>query len=275
MMRDKTALVTGATDGIGKQTALALARLGAQVLAHGRSRARAEAAAEEIRRASANDRVAPIAADFASLRQVREMAGDILAEYERLDVLIHNAGVFMTERRLSEDGMEMTLAVNHIAPFLLTHLLLDLVCRSAPARIIVVSSTTHQSARIDFERLNGPGPFDGHEAYAMSKLANVLFAFELAERLAGSQVTVNALHPGVIDTKLLRTGYGAQGAGVEAGAVTPVYLASSPDVATITGQYFARQRIATPSPLVQDRELRRAVWEASARLAGITSSLSR
>ncbi len=271
-MRDKTILVTGATDGIGKQTALELARMGACVLAHGRSRARAEEAAEDIRRASANDRVAPIVADFASLRQVREMAGEILAEYERLDVLIHNAGVFMAERRLSEDGIEMTLAVNHIAPFLLTHLLLDLVRRSAPARIIIVSSTTHQNARIDFERLNDAGPFDGHEAYAMSKLANILFAFELAERLAGSQVTVNALHPGVIDTRLLRSGYGAQGAGVEAGAATPVYLASSPDVATITGQYFARQRIATPSPLVHDRELRRAVWEASARLAGIALS---
>ncbi len=270
MMRDKTVLVTGATDGIGKQTALELARMGAQVLVHGRNDARAEAAAQDIRRASANDRVASVVADFASLQQVREMAGQILAEYERLDVLIHNAGVFMAERRLSEDGIEMTLAVNHIAPFLLTHVLLDLVKRSAPARIIVVSSTTHQNARIDFERLHGAAPFDGHEAYAMSKLANVLFAFELAERLTGLQVTVNALHPGVIDTKLLRAGYGAQGAGVEAGAATPVYLATSPDVATISGKYFARQRIATPSPLAYDRDLRRVVWEASERLAGIS-----
>jgi len=268
-MRDKTVLVTGATDGIGKQTALELARMGARVLAHGRNSARAEAVVEDIRRASANERVAPVVADFASLRQVRDMAGEILAEYERLDVLIHNAGVFMAERRLSEDGIEMTLAVNHIAPFLLNHLLLDLVKRSAPARIIVVSSTTHQNARIDFDRLPGPGPFDGHEAYAMSKLANLLFAFELAERLTGSRVTANALHPGVIDTKLLRTGYGAQGASVEAGAATPVYLASSPDVATTTGQYFARQRIAAPSPLAHDRDLRRAVWDISERLAGI------
>ena len=268
-MQDKTILVTGSTDGIGKQTALELARMGAQVLVHGRSQDRAEAAVAEIRRATANERVEPVVADFASLRQVREMAAEILGEYERLDVLVHNAGVFMTERQMSKDGIEMTLAVNHVAPFLLTHLLLDLVKRSAPARIITVSSTTHQNAQINFDKLHGHGPFSGHEAYAMSKLANVLFAFELADRLAGAQVTSNALHPGVINTKLLRTGYGAQGADLEAGAATPVYLASSPDVATVTGQYFARQRPATPSPLAHDRELRQAVWQASERLAGI------
>ena len=268
-MKDKVILITGATDGIGRQTALELARLGARVLVHGRSEARCRAVVDEIRQRTGNERVEYFVADFASLRQVREMAAQVKAKHDRLHVLINNAGIFLRERRLTEDGLETTFAVNHLAHFVLTHLLLDLLKASAPARIINVSSNTHQSAKVDFGNLQGEKRYDGYAAYALSKLGNVLFTYELAERLKGTGVTVNCLHPGVIATKMLRVGWGGGGGRLEEGAETPVYLASSPEVENVTGKYFVRKRETPSSPASRDEKLRKEFWEVSERLAGI------
>lgn len=267
-MNPKTILITGATDGIGKATARALAQQGHTVILHGRQVARGQAAVAEVRQAAGHERVDFLAADLSSMRQVRELAGTVLARYPQLHVLINNAGIFMNERQVTEDGFEMTLAVNHLAPFLLTNLLLDRMKESAPARIITVSSVAHQRGQIDFNDLQGARTFGGYKAYAQSKLANVLFTYELAARLTGSQVTANCLHPGVVGTKLLQTGFGIGGATPESGARTSVYLASAPDVETISGAYFDNQRAVSSAPHSHDATVRRRLWEISQQLVG-------
>jgi len=267
-----TILITGATDGIGRQTAIELARQGAQVLVHGRNRAKGEATLAAIH-AAVNDAVLEFyCADLASLAQVRQLAAEIMAHHARLDVVIHNAAVFMRERVLTEDGYETTFAVNHLAPFLLTQLLLDTLRASAPARVITVSSGTHHRGKIDFTDLHGARRYDGYEAYANSKLANVLFAFELADRLYGTGVTSNTLHPGVIATNLLKAGWGGQGDSLETGALTPVYLATSPDVASVTGKYFDRKRVVESAPTTHQAVLRRELWRVSEELTASSAS---
>jgi NAD(P)-dependent dehydrogenase (short-subunit alcohol dehydrogenase family) len=246
--------------------------MGARVLVHGRDPVRARAAVEAIRQAARAEAVEPVVADFSSLHQVRQLAAEVRSRYDRLDVLVHNAGIYLRSRRLTHDGLETTFTVNHLAPFLLTHLLLAWLTRAAPARVVVVSSTTHRGARLDFENLQGEKQYDGYGAYARSKLANVLFAFELAERVRGLGLTANCLHPGVVNTKLLRAGWGSGGVDLEAGAATSVYLASAPEVEGVTGRYFVNRREAEPSPLAHDRGLRHRLWEVSARLTGIEAS---
>ena len=268
-MKNKTVLVTGSTDGIGKQTALELAQQGAQVIVHGRSADKARTVRDDIRRATGNDRVAYAVADLASLVDVRSLAQHVLMDYDRLDVLINNAGTFMQERTLSPDGYELTLAINHLAPFLLTNLLLDRLQASAPARVITVSSVAHNRVRVDFDNLNGEKSFGGYAAYALSKLANVLFAYELAERVKAAGVTSNALHPGVITTKLLASGFNTTGSSLAEGAATSVYLASSPDVHGVTGQYFDKCRAVASSPLSHDRGLQQQLWQISEQLTGL------
>lgn len=266
----KTVLVTGATDGIGKQTALELARLGFLVLLHGRSPAKGEKTLAEIRAAAPGARLEYLNADLSVLDEVRRLAGEVLARAPRLDVLLHNAGVSMQERRLTADGLEITFAVNHLAPFLLTHLLIDRLAASAPARVVVVSSTAHTGGRIAFDNLQGERGFSGWQAYCDTKLMNVLFAAELNARLAGTGVTANSLHPGVIATKMLAANFpDLQGASVEEGAQTSVYLAASPEVEGVGGQYFKRCKPAQPSALAQDTDLRRKLWEVTAQLAGL------
>jgi retinol dehydrogenase-14 len=183
-------------------------------------------------------------------------------------VLINNAGVYMTEYVQTLDGFEMTFAVNHLAPFLLTNLLLPSLKSSAPARVVTVSSVAHGSARLDLENLNAEKSFHGWGAYCVSKLGNLLFTFELGRRLAGCGVTANALHPGTIDTKMLAK-LGISGKSVSQGAETPVFLASSPDVAEISGQYFSRKRIAKSSDLARDKDLQKKFWEISSTLVGL------
>ena len=221
-MNDKTVLITGSTDGIGKQTALELAEMGAKVILHGRNKSKAKQVLQEIERKTGNDRLDFFIANLSSLQQIRTMGADIRRKYDRLDVLINNAGVAMNKLELSEDGYEMTFAVNYLAAFALTHLLLDLLTHSAPSRIINVSSMVH-SASLNFDNLVEPGQFDGWEAYCQSKLCNVLFTYELAEKLHDQGVTVNCLHPGVIDTKLLRVNFGG-GSPVTEGSRKLVYL---------------------------------------------------
>ncbi len=268
-----TILITGSTDGIGKQTALDIARTGASVIIHGRTHERVQATATEIRQAAPHAVVDSVTADLASLAGVRNMARLVRERVPRLSALIHNAGVYMTERVLTVDGFETTFAINHLAPFYLTYLLNDLLIASAPARVVVVSSVAHTRGRLDFGNLQGEKRFDPYDAYALSKLANVLFSNELALRLRSSNVTSNCLHPGVIATKLLRAGFSMSGASVEEGAQTSVYLALSPDVEGVTGRYFVRKQSVAPAPITLDSHVRKEFWEATEHLLGIQSSL--
>ncbi len=268
-MQEKIIFITGATDGIGKQTALELAKQGATVLLHGRNPKRLIDTMHEIRTKSMNLKLDIFNADFSSLTAIRKMVVDLVQKYPRLDVLINNAGVFMKTRELSHDGYEMTFAVNHLAHFFLTHLCLPLLKQSREARVITVSSIAHLRATLDFENLQGEKKFDGYNAYSLSKLANVLFAVELAEKMKGSHITSNALHPGVIATKLLAAGFSIKGAPLEEGTETLVYLATSPEVCGVSGKYFVKKRPQAYHPIVDDVQVRKRFWEHSCRLVGI------
>jgi NAD(P)-dependent dehydrogenase (short-subunit alcohol dehydrogenase family) len=268
-MRNKVILITGSTDGIGRQTAVELAALGATVLVHGRNPARGKTVVEEIQTSTGNKKVDLFIADLASLKQVRELAAEVQRRYDRLDVLLNNAGVFMNERKLTEDGFEMTYAVNHLAPFLLTNLLLGLLKKTTPSRIVTVSSVAHTRGRLDFENLQAEKTFGGYYAYALSKLANVLFAYQLARQLEGTGVTSNCLHPGVIGTKLLRSGFNMPGASTADGAETLIHLASSPDVEHVTGKYFQNKISISSSPVTYDETLQRELWKVSQKQTGL------
>ena len=269
-LQGKTILVTGATDGIGMQTALDLAQMGASVIVHGRDSSRGASAVEMIRRETGRDSVTFERTDFASLRQVRALAEAVRAKYPRLDVLINNAGVSTQSRQVTEDGYELTFQVNHLAHFLLTNLLLDFLKSSAPSRIVNVSSQVHRSGQIDFDDLQLKNHFDGYAAYRQSKLCNVMFSNELAARLKGTGVTSNSLHPGVIATKLLHGNFpGITGDDLERGAETSVWLASSPDFAGVTGEYFENHQVYRYSPLADDPALRAWLWQVSEKLCGL------
>jgi NAD(P)-dependent dehydrogenase (short-subunit alcohol dehydrogenase family) len=196
------------------------------------------------------------------------MAATLRARFQRLEVLINNAGVFLQRRRESREGLELTLAVNHLAHFLLTLELLDLLKTGAPSRIVVVSSMTHSSGGLDLDDLQMHRGYDGYRAYSRSKLANLLFAYALARRLEGTGVTVNALHPGVIATKLLHASFSG-GSPVETGAETPVYLATAPEIRGVSGRYFVGRREARSSPDSHDRDLQERLWSLSEKLVGL------
>ncbi|MCX6132558.1 MAG: SDR family NAD(P)-dependent oxidoreductase [Ignavibacteriales bacterium] len=268
-MKDKTILITGSTDGIGRQAALELAALGATVLVHGRDARRGENVVEEIRSATGNKNVELFIADFSSMANVRQLAAEVKQRHAVLHTLVNNAGVFMNEKRLTAEGFETTFAVNHLAPFLLTNLLLDLLKKSAPARVVTVSSVAHTRGKLDFDNLQAEKSFGGYSSYALSKLANVLFTYGLADALAGTGVTSNCLHPGVIGTKLLRTGFNITGASTADGAETLLYLVTSPEVDGVTGKYFQERQESPSSPVTHDAPLRARLWEISARLTGL------
>jgi len=260
-------LVTGATDGIGLETARQLLQQGAQVIVHGRS-------AEKLARVKAElgGKVETVRADFSKLLEVRAMAADLDARGLQPEVLVNNAGVLTQERQTTADGFELTMEVNHLAPFLLTHLLLAGSSGAKLKRIVNVASQVHAGADLDVEDPGGKsaGRHAGYAAYGASKLANVLFTVELAERLRGRGVTVNSLHPGVIATKLLREGFGMSGGGTPAsGARTSVFLATSKEVEGVTGKYFVNSREAATSAAGRDRELARRLYEASAKATGV------
>ncbi len=267
-MKNKTVLITGSTDGIGRQTALDLANMGASVLLHGRDPDRAERILQEIKKETGNDRIEIFIADLASLKQVRKFADEVQQRYDRLDVLINNAGVYETTRKITQDGFEMTFAVNHLAPFLLTWLLLDLLRKNTNSRIINVSSVTHASA-IDFENLHGEKHYSGYDAYSLSKLCNILFTYELADRLKHDGIKVNCLHPGVIGTKLLKAGWGMGGSPVTEGSKTPVYLATAPELDSVTGKYFKNRKQKKSSRISYDAETQKKLWQISEQLTGI------
>ncbi len=276
-MEDKTCLITGGSDGIGYAAALELARMGATVVIAGRNAEKTEAAAASIRREAGNPSVSFLLADLSSQREVRRLAVEVREQLPRLDVLLNNAGAIFLSRRTSIDGVEMTFALNHLGYFLLTTLLLDLLEASAPARIINVSSSSHYSAgNFRLDDLPRPGNGRSYQAYGRSKLCNVLFTYELARRLSGSGVTVNALHPGLVRTGIARNNgilgrianlfIGVRGVNAARGAETLVYLASSPGVETVTGKFFIDCRAVPSSQLSYDADLAADLWDLSKRL---------
>ena len=275
-------VVTGGTGGIGRATALGLARLGARVAITGRDTERAEAAAKEIRAASGGN-VDVFVADLSSQAEVRRLAGEVLEAYPHLDVLVNNVGGYWNTRHVTADGLEHTFALNHLAPFLLTHMLLDRLKNGGPARVVTVSSNAQAMGRMDFDDLQGERSYSGARAYNQSKLANVMFTYELARKLQGSAVTANALHPGVV-----RTAFGAEDPrGIQRvlvplarpfmktpaqGAATSIYLASAPDLEPSTGGYFADCRPKRSSKLSYDEAASARLWQVSSSLVGLTSS---
>jgi retinol dehydrogenase 14 len=261
-MKGKVILITGSTDGIGKQTALDLAEKGASIIVHGPDPERTKSAASEIKEATGSNNIDFLVADFSSLEAVRKLSDQLHEKYDRIDVLINNAGVYMSRRELSKDGFEMTFAVNHLSHFLLTHHLLDLIKKSSHGRIINVASMAH-AHEMDFDNLQAEKFFDGYTAYSLSKLSNILFTYELARRLENTGVTVNCLHPGVIRTKLLKVGWGMGGSSLESGSKTSVYLASAPEVEKVSGKYFANCRPAVSSSVSHDRFVQEKFWQLS------------
>lgn len=279
-MKGRYCLITGATSGIGYCTALNLARMGTFVVVGGRSRDRAVKVVEDIRLSCANKEVNFITADLSDQSQVRYFAREYVKRFPRLDVLVNNAGAIFFKRRISRDGLEKTLALNYCAPFLLTHLLLDLLKQSGSGRIINVSSAAHERATIDFEDLGGKKRYGAMRAYGQSKLALILFTYELARRLGSdATVTVNALHPGFVATnfvgnngwpiKLLAPVIKLFALPPEKGAIASTYLASSHEVAGVTGKYFVNKHAVASSPRSYDEIVARRLWDITARITGI------
>jgi NAD(P)-dependent dehydrogenase (short-subunit alcohol dehydrogenase family) len=273
-MSTSTMIVTGATSGIGFHTAAAVAASGAHVVLVGRSEVRCQAAVAEIQRLHPDADVAYRVTDLSDQTQVVALADDIQRQYERLDVLINNAGAFFAQREESADGIEMTWALNHMAPFVLTTRLLPLLRASAPARVITVSSAAHRMGRMNFADVEGRQRYSGWPAYAQSKLANLLFTYELADRLRDADVTVNALHPGFV-----ASGFGQNNHSFtmrafawlqkkfaissEQGAQTSIYLAMSPQVAQVTGRYFVDSTPVPAAAHAYDVTARRRLWRLS------------
>ena len=276
----KTILITGATSGIGFITARELATLGATVVLVGRDATRSQDIVTAIQRETGNTSVSALVADLSSMQEVRDLAGSFMAHYPRLDVLINNAGAVFMQRGTTADGYERTFALNHLAPFLLTSLLLDRLKHNAPARVVTVSSMAHAGQRIDFDDVNRTAHgYGAWRAYGESKLANIMFTYALARRLDGTQVTANALHPGVVNTnfgksnggtlKLAMTLFSPFEISPEKGAQTSVYLASSPDVATVSGTYFVKSKPAKSSPASYDEEAQERLWLLSEHMTGL------
>jgi NAD(P)-dependent dehydrogenase (short-subunit alcohol dehydrogenase family) len=283
-MIGKICLVTGGTNGIGKATAQALAQMGATVVIVGRDAQKAVQVSKEIQTVTGNQNVDWLLADLSSQQDIRRLAAEFKSKYSQLHVLINNAGGTFMTRQLSVDGIEMTFALNHLAYFLLTNLLLDTIKASAPARIINVSSDAHSGGKIEFDNLQGERSYSGIGPYGNSKLANILFTAELARRLEGADVTVNALHPGLVST-----GFGKNNPGLimkimgvvipliarspEKGAATSIYLVSSPVVQNITGKYFVDCKVTQPAPQAFDSAVARRLWDVSAEMVHLADAV--
>lgn len=275
-MTGKVCLITGGNSGIGKATALGLAKLDATVVIVSRDKDKGEAALLEIRTLSGNKNADAMVADLSSQDSVRELAHDFTARYKKLHVLINNAGVILPRRVATVDGLEATFATNHLGHFLLTNLLLDELKASAPARIINVTSSAHYGTEIDFDDLEGEKKYSGYHAYSQSKLANVLFTYQLAKRLEGTRVTANVLHPGVV-----RTGFGKDQGGLmnilvrigspfmmsaQRSARAVIYLATSPELEGVSGKFFSKGKEARSSEQSYDVAAAEKLWNVSTEL---------
>ncbi|HEY4401827.1 MAG TPA: SDR family oxidoreductase [Acidimicrobiia bacterium] len=280
-MAGKVVVITGGNTGIGKEAAVGLASLGARVVVTSRNEERGRSARKEIADRSGSDSVEVMSLDLASFRSIRSFAADVLDRFDHVDVLVNNAGLILHHRAETQEGFEETFGVNHLGHFLLTDLLLERLRASAPARVVVVSSTAHKSARqgLDFDDLQAEHKYRWAQAYSKSKLANIYFARELSRRLDGSGVTVNALHPGFVRSEFGRGGDlgGIYGWGIkylaspfaispEKGARTSIYLASSPEVEDVSGGYFYKCKPTAPSTVAQDDDAAGRLWDASEKL---------
>jgi NAD(P)-dependent dehydrogenase (short-subunit alcohol dehydrogenase family) len=278
-LEGKDVVVTGATDGIGKVAALELAKMGAGVTIVARNAAKAEAAVQEMRRAAGHGRIDFVRADLAEQTSVRAAAGELRRRLKRLDVLLNNAGALFQRRETTGDNIERTFALNHLAYFLLTNELLDLLKAAAPARIVNVASGAHHGAELDFANLQNGRNYSGWRAYQQSKLANIYFTYELARRLEGTNVSANCLHPGFVATKFGDNNRGTGAAifglakkvgakSVTEGAKTSIYLAGSPEVEGVSGRYFEDCRPVRSSAVSYNEQVARNLWLASERLVG-------
>jgi NAD(P)-dependent dehydrogenase (short-subunit alcohol dehydrogenase family) len=279
-MSDKIVLITGANSGIGKAASLALAKMGAQVVMVARNKERGEAARAEIVKESGNSSVDLLLADLSSLESVRQLSREFQSKYPRLDVLVNNAGLFNQRRNVTVDGYENTFETNYLSSFLLSNLLLDLLKKSAPSRIINVSSVGHYNGHINFDDLNLEKNYGGWKAYGQSKLALVLFTHQLAKKLEGTGVTVNALHPGTVATHIWSRPLGPFGfimalpklfmISPQKGADTIVYLAASDEAANISGEYLEKSRVKKSSDESYDDDVAQRLWEVSSKLTHLT-----
>ena len=274
---DKICLVTGATAGIGRITATALAAHGSELVIHGRNQEKAEITVNQIKAETGNDQVSYLLADFSDLDQVRNLAAEFQEKFDHLHVLVNNAGAFFNKRIPTSYDVEMTFLINHLAPFLLTNLLLETLKNSSPARIVNISSEGHRQGKIDFNDLGFEKGYFGMKAYGRSKLANILFTYELARHLEGTGVTVNALHPGHIATDIWKNDFGVMGPVLkwfmsrialspEEGAENSIFLATSPEVEGIHGKYFIKNEPAQSSPTSYDEEIAHRLWKLSTEL---------
>lgn len=276
-MKGKVILITGGTGGIGLETARALARMGSKIVIVGRNPQKTAAAVEELKQTTGSDQIDSLLADLSLLADVRALAAAFTAKYDRLDVLVNNAGGYFNARQLTSEGLEMTFALNHMSYFLLTQLLLDILADSAPSRVVNVSSDAHRGGKLDFDNLQGEKGYSGFGAYGRSKLMNVVFTYELARRVADRGITANVLHPGFV-----RTGFGHNNGGMlsalmrlaqiaaltpEQGAQTSIYLASSPAVAEVTGQYFVKSKAVQSSAASYRQEDWTRLWDVSEQIS--------
>lgn len=281
-MKNKVCIITGATSGIGKATALGLAKMDATVVIVARDQARGRASVAELQAASGNSNVGLLVADLSSLAEVRQMGSEFRSRYDQLHVLINNAGVAPTRRNVTVDGLEAVFVVNYLAPFLLTNLLLDMLKDTAPARVVNVAGDYHRKASIHFDDLMSENDYNGIRANNQAKLALILFTYELARRLEGTGVTANCLHPGAVATgaplkdpdlssfgrimyRLVKPFFTSP----EKGAETPIYLAASPEVENVTGKYFIKKEEVTSSPESYDLETAQRLWDVSMELSGL------
>lgn len=286
-MQDKVVLITGATNGIGKEAARQIAQAGATVVVAGRNESKLAQVVAELKQKSGNPHIDGLLADLSQVAGMRSLATQFLARYQRLDVLLNNAGALFTERKLTVDGYERTFALNHLSYFLVTQLLLDVLKSSAPARIVNISSGVHTSGHIDFDDLHGAVGYAPLRAYSQSKLANLLFTFEQAERLDGTDVTVNALHPGMVRSGFGRSNKGLvgrvtgavlglvqqfRGIDVVDGADTAVYLACSPEVEGITGTYWYKRRQEQSSAESRDQAQWQQLWDVSTEMVTVNGA---
>jgi retinol dehydrogenase-12 len=277
-MAGKVVLVTGATGGIGQVTARSLAGMGATVVVNGRDPQKTSTTVQSIRSQTGNESVDGLVADLSSQSQIKKLAEDFRARYDRLDVLVNNAGAIIMKREESVDGIEMTFALNHLNYFLLTHQLLDMLRASKPSRIVNVSSEAHRGARLNFDDLENRQGYTGWKAYGQSKLANIYFTYSLSATLENSGVTANVLHPGFVATNFGRSNGGffsplfkiiQMGAITpEEGAQTSIYLASSPEVAEVTGKYFVKSTAVSSSAVSYDKAAARKLWDVSLEMTG-------
>src|SRR5215210_2147931 len=278
-MNSKVVLITGGTSGIGKATATALAAMGAKVVVAGRNREKGETVVEEIRRDSGSAGVSLLLADLTAQAEVRRLAEEFQECHDRLDVLANNAGLVLSKRTETPDGIETTLATNHLAPFLLTNLLLERLAQSAPSRVITVSSEAQRWGTMDFEDMQSRRKYRGFPVYGMTKLANIMFTFELAERLKGTGVSANCLHPGSVGTNFGQNNRGPMALffrtfkpfmrSPEQGADTLIWLASSPEVEGVSGKYFSDRKEIEAKKVAYDPAARRRLWEISEDLTGL------